>query len=79
MKIILLILPTSVVRTQHTMEGEGCYRVYLGYTFIFQIWQEILISHMTYDVVHTQKCHFGSTINTRMCCIPLEGIWLSDS
>ena len=61
-----------------TVEGNimlrGILRVYL----LFLTWWEILISHMTYDIVHTQKCHFGSTINTCVCHIPLEGIWLSD-
>ena len=38
MKIILLILPMGVVRIQHTMEGEGCYGVYLGvYLQIFNL------------------------------------------
>ena len=34
----------------------------------FKIWQEILISHVAYDVYVYTKCHFGSYIKGGSMC-----------
>ena len=64
--------------TTHNGRGGLLWGIFRGMPLNFESGRRSSLSHVTYDTVRTQKCHFRSTINTCTCCIPLEGIWLSD-